>query len=164
MLRNTNTCTFRILLQLCNQNHLVSFTLFAVRIRRPLSRETYEKCKEKMRYLFVYTHRHNPMTFWPCLSSDPWSARSLELTKTFRIGNYISHHPQERRTLQRILPFKINEGFTSSSALFTNRLQSAIAVICHNPVLWLITYAALFAVSSHDLRVKTDISRGFIKR
>ena len=122
-------------------NHLVSFTLFAVRIRRPLSRETYEKCKEKTRYLFAYIHRHNPMTFWPCLSSDPWSARSLELTKPFRIGNYISHHPQERRTLQRILPFQNQRGIVSHVLIctFTNRLQSAIAVICHNPVLWLIT-------------------------
>ena len=147
-----------------SRNHLFSFTLLAVRIRRQFSRETSEKCKEKTRYLFAYIHRHNPMTFWPCLSSDPWSARSLELTKPFRIGNYISHHPQERRTLQRILPFQNQRGIHVLICTFTNRLQSAIAVICHNPVLWLITYAALLAVRSHNLGVMTDISRSFINR
>lgn len=96
MLRNTNTCTFRILLQLCNQNHLFSFTLLTVRILRLFSCETSEKCKEKTRYLFAYIPRHSPMTFCPHLSSDLWSGRSLELEKQSRIGNYISHHPRKR--------------------------------------------------------------------
>lgn len=141
LISTNNIKKLKVHLSFGQRNHLFSFTLLAVRVRRQFSRETSEKCKEKMRYLFAYIPRHSPMTFCPHLSSDLWSARSLELTKPFRIGNYISHHPQERRTLQRILPFQNQRGIVSHVLIctFTNRLQSAIAVICHNPVLWLIT-------------------------